>query len=132
MATSSTVYSAVGKRKTSVARIRLFPGKGKITVNRREFETYFTRVSNQIQIREPLTILKLDTKYDVIANVNGGGLSGQAGAIRHGISKALLNVSIDYKTTLKKAGLLTRDARKKERKKYGLRGARKAFQFSKR
>jgi small subunit ribosomal protein S9 len=132
LATNRVVYSAVGKRKTSIARIRLIPGKGKIVVNKRDFDSYFGRVSNKNHARKPLKLLELDKKYDVIANVNGGGLTGQAGAIRHGISKALLDVNADYKPTLKKAGLLTRDARKKERKKYGLRGARKAFQFSKR
>jgi len=132
LATNSIVYSAVGKRKRSIARIRLIPGKGNIIVNKREFDSYFGRVSNKIHVREPLKLLDLEKKYDVIANVNGGGLTGQAGAIRHGISKALLDVNADYKPTLKKAGLLTRDARVKERKKYGLRGARRAFQFSKR
>ncbi len=132
MSTNSVVYSAVGKRKTSVARVRLIPGKGNIIVNKREFDSYFGRVSNRLLVLEPFKLLELDKKYDVIVNVRGGGLSGQAGAIRHGISRALLNVADDYKPTLKKAGLLTRDARKKERKKYGLRGARKAFQFSKR
>ena len=132
MATNSIVYSAVGKRKRSIARIRLIPGKGNIIVNKREFDSYFGRVSNKIHVREPLKLLDLEKTYDVIANVNGGGLTGQAGAIRHGISKALLDVNADYKPTLKKAGLLTRDARIKERKKYGLRGARRAFQFSKR
>jgi small subunit ribosomal protein S9 len=132
LAKNSIVYSAVGKRKRSIARIRLIPGKGNIIVNKREFDSYFGRISNKIHVREPLKLLDLDKKYDVIVNVNGGGLTGQAGAIRHGISKALLDVNADYKPTLKKAGLLTRDARVKERKKYGLRGARKAFQFSKR
>ena len=95
MATNSIVYSAVGKRKRSIARIRLIPGKGIIIVNKREFDSYFGRVSNKIHVREPLKLLDLEKKYDVIANVNGGGLTGQAGAIRHGISKALLDVNAD-------------------------------------
>ena len=132
MATNSIVYSAVGKRKRSIARIRLIPGKGNIIVNKREFDSYFGRVSNKIHVREPLKLLDLEKKYDVIANVNGGGLTGQVGAMIHGISKALLMFDSELKSTLKKEKLTTRDSRSVERKKYGRKKARKSFQFSKR
>lgn len=131
MATKDS-YSAVGKRKSAIARVRLLPGRGKILVNKRDYEHYFGRVSQRRLIREPIDLLKLKDEYDIMANVRGGGLSGQAGAIRHGIARALVRVNPEYKPQLKRAGLLTRDARVKERKKYGLRGARRAFQFSKR
>jgi len=132
LATNSIVYSAVGKRKRSIARIRLIPGKGNIIVNKREFDSYFGRVSNKIHVREPLKLLDLEKKYDVIANVNGGGLTGQVGALIHGISKALLMFDSELKSTLKKEKLTTRDSRSVERKKYGRKKARKSFQFSKR
>jgi len=131
MATTPS-YSAVGRRKSAVARVHLRPGDGKIIVNKRDFENYFGRISQRQLITQPIDLLNISGKYDILANVRGGGLSGQAGAIRHGISRALLKISPDYKPELKKSGLLTRDARIKERKKYGLRGARRAFQFSKR
>ncbi|MFQ6615799.1 MAG: 30S ribosomal protein S9 [Fidelibacterota bacterium] len=126
------VYAAVGRRKSSVARVRLTPGKGNITVNRNNHEEYFGRLSQRTLLAEPLTLLNVNKEYDVYANVKGGGLTGQAGAIRHGIARALVQVDSGFKPVLKKAGLLTRDPRVKERKKYGLRGARRAFQFSKR
>lgn len=126
------VYAAVGRRKSSVARVRLTPGKGKIVVNSRNVEDYFGRLSQRTQLSEPLELLKVNNNYDIHANVKGGGLTGQAGAIRHGIARALVAADAEFKPVLKKAGLLTRDSREKERKKYGLRGARRAFQFSKR
>ncbi|MFQ6673694.1 MAG: 30S ribosomal protein S9 [Fidelibacterota bacterium] len=125
-------YWAVGRRKSAVARVRMMPGKGKIVVNKKEYESYFGRVSQRKLVLEAIEIVEVGGKYDIFANVRGGGLSGQAGAIRHGIARALLKVDSNYKPVLKKAGLLTRDSRVKERKKYGLRGARRAFQFSKR
>lgn len=124
--------SAVGRRKSSVARVRLTAGKGNITVNKRNYEDYFGRLSQRTLLKEPLDLVKVDKKFDVYANVTGGGLSGQAGAIRHGIARALVKLDGEFKPVLKKAGLLRRDSRVKERKKYGLRGARRAFQFSKR
>lgn len=125
-------YNATGRRKRSVARVTLIPGKGKITVNNRDFENYFPRETLRMIIRQPLHVTGLLGKYDVIANVNGGGLSGQAGALRHGIARALVAIDADLKPKLKKEGLLTRDPREVERKKYGQRGARRRFQFSKR
>ncbi|MFQ6676025.1 MAG: 30S ribosomal protein S9 [Fidelibacterota bacterium] len=125
-------YLAVGRRKASVARVRLTPGKGDIRVNGKNHEDYFGRLSQRTLVGEPLELVKVAKKFDVVANVKGGGLSGQAGAIRHGIARALVQVDDQFKPVLKKAGLLTRDSRVKERKKYGLRGARRAFQFSKR
>lgn len=126
------VYSAVGRRKSAVARVHLKPGKGKIIVNRRHYQDYFGRITQRQLITQPIDLLEVNGKFDVLANVRGGGLTGQAGAIRHGIARALIQISPDYKPELKKAGFLTRDSRVKERKKYGLRGARRAFQFSKR
>lgn len=125
-------YNATGRRKRSVARVTLIPGKGKITVNNRDFENYFPRETLRMIIRQPLHVTGLLGKYDVIANVNGGGLSGQAGALRHGIARALVAIDADLRPRLKKEGLLTRDPREVERKKYGQRGARRRFQFSKR
>ncbi|MEE9167559.1 MAG: 30S ribosomal protein S9 [Candidatus Neomarinimicrobiota bacterium] len=122
----------VGRRKSSVARVRVVPGTGKIVVNRVNYEDYFGRVSQRQLLKEPVDLLEVGEEYDILANVRGGGLTGQAGAIRHGIARALVRLNPDYKSKLKKAGLLTRDARVKERKKYGLKGARRAFQFSKR
>jgi small subunit ribosomal protein S9 len=116
-------YYGTGRRKSSVARVRLVPGEGRIVVNNREISEH---------IKQPLTLTETAGTYDVLVNVHGGGLSGQAGAIRHGIARALLEADPEYRTTLKRAGLLTRDARMKERKKYGLKGARRAPQFSKR
>ncbi len=129
---ASIQYNSTGRRKRSIARVTLVPGKGKIIVNKREIENYFPRETLRMIIRQPLQITGMLGKYDVIANVDGGGLSGQAGALRHGISRALVVLDTDLKTKLKKEGLLTRDPREVERKKYGQRGARSRFQFSKR
>ncbi len=130
--TSTETYYGTGRRKTSVARVRLLPGSGKIIVNGRDIEEYFGRAVLCKLARQPLTLTNNETKYDVIANVNGGGTTGQAGAVRHGIARALLEVDEELRSSLKKAGFLTRDPRMKERKKYGLKKARKAPQFSKR
>lgn len=121
-----------GRRKNATARTRLYSGTGAIVVNGRPFENYFPRKSLQMVIRQPLVLSKLTDKIDVKVTVNGGGVTGQAEAVRHGISRALLTVDPSLRGVLKKAGLLTRDARKKERKKYGLRAARARFQYSKR
>ncbi len=121
-----------GRRKNATARTRLFAGSGQITVNGRPFDNYFPRKSLQMIIRQPLVLTKLLEKTDVKVNVQGGGVSGQAEAVRHGISRALLSADETLRGALKKAGFLTRDARKKERKKYGLRAARARFQYSKR
>ncbi len=126
------VYSATGKRKNSIARVRLVPGSGAIKVNERDFNDYFKREAVKMMIVEPLKLTGTDSAYDVIADIRGGGLSGQAGALRHGISNALLDVNDEYRPILKKEGFLTRDSRIKERKKYGLKKARKKPQFSKR
>ena len=125
-------YTATGKRKESVARVRLVPGSGKITVNDKDFNEYFGREAVKTSIVEPLKLTGTDSVYDVIADINGGGTTGQAGALRHGISKALLEINSEYRAILKKEGFLTRDSRIKERKKYGLKKARKRPQFSKR
>jgi Ribosomal protein S9 len=121
-----------GRRKNATARTRLYAGTGTIEVNGRTFENYFPRKSLQMVIRQPLVLSKLTDKFDIKVNVCGGGVTGQAEAVRHGISRALLSVDPALRGVLKKAGLLTRDARKKERKKYGLRSARARFQYSKR
>ena len=122
-----------GRRKSSVARVRLYPnGTGKITINGRDIDDYFGLETLKLIVRQPLVALDLLEKFDVVVSVAGGGVSGQAGAIRHGLSRALLNISADYRAVLKKAGFLTRDPRMKERKKYGLKAARRAPQFSKR
>ena len=121
-----------GRRKNATARTRLYAGSGQITVNGRPYDEYFPRKTLQMIIRQPLELTKNLEKFDVKVNVAGGGMSGQALAVRHGISRALLEVDADMRPALKKAGFLTRDARKKERKKYGQRGARANFQFSKR
>ncbi len=125
-------YYGTGKRKSSTARVRLLPGSGAITVNRRELGNYFCDETQRTIIRYPLTITDNLGKFDVRATVSGGGVSGQAGAIRLGICKALLEFNAELRPRLKRAGLLTRDPRIKERKKYGQKGARKRFQFSKR
>lgn len=125
-------YYGTGRRKTAVARVRLRPGDGRIVVNRRPVEDYFGRAALRMVIAQPLKLTGVEGKYDVFANVRGGGSSGQAEAIRHGISRALLEVDGGLRPSLRKAGLLTRDPRVKERKKYGQRGARARFQFSKR
>lgn len=129
---AKVTYDATGSRKSSVARVRLVPGEGKIVVNGRELSEYFSLKTLELVVRQPLDTTETLGKYDVLANVVGGGISGQAGAIRHGIARALLKVDADFRPLLKKAGLLTRDPREKERRKYGLKKARKASQFSKR
>ena len=123
---------ATGKRKTAVARVWLMPGDGNITINKRHIDDYLKRETAKMVIRQPLELTETLGKYDIRVNVRGGGISGQAGAIKHGISKALLEVNPDFRPLLKKAGFLTRDSRVKERKKYGQPGARKRFQYSKR
>jgi len=125
-------YAGTGRRKTSVARVRLVPGDGKFIINGRDREDYLGKGTLQIIVEQPLVATQTLGKFDVIARVVGGGLSGQAGAIRHGIARALLKVDEEFRPILKKAGFLTRDPRMKERKKYGLKKARKAPQFSKR
>ncbi|WP_077210505.1 30S ribosomal protein S9 [Bacillus dakarensis] len=125
-------YIGTGRRKSSVARVRLVPGSGKITVNDRQIEDYIPFEALREVVKQPLNATETLGSYDVLVNVKGGGYTGQAGAIRHGIARALLQADPEYRPTLKRAGLLTRDARMKERKKYGLKGARRAPQFSKR
>lgn len=125
-------YYGTGRRKTSVARVRLVPGEGNVIINGREMAEYFGQPTLELIVRQPLELTEMIGKYDVIAKVEGGGISGQAGAVRHGISRALLEVDGDLRVALKKAGFLTRDSREKERRKYGLKKARKASQFSKR
>ena len=133
MEKSATVqYYGTGRRKDSVARVYLRPGEGNIVVNKRPLEEYFGRDTLKMILRQPLEITDSLKKFDIIVNVHGGGLSGQAGAIRHGISRALLLAMDDSRDTLKKAGMLTRDSRKVERKKYGQPGSRKKYQYSKR
>ncbi len=129
---SGVVYYGTGRRKTSVARVYLKPGSGNITVNKRDIDEYFKLDTLKLIIRQPLELTATATKFDVLVNVSGGGLSGQAGAIRHGISRALVKADADLKQTLKKSYFLRRDPRMKERKKYGLKAARRAPQFSKR
>jgi len=129
---NSVQYYGTGRRKKSVARVRLVPGNGQITINARSIDEYFGLETLKFICRQPLVLTKTDGKFDVLVNVNGGGFTGQAGAIRHGISRALLVANPEMRPELKKAGFLTRDPRMKERKKYGLKKARKAPQFSKR
>ncbi len=126
------VYWGTGRRKTSTARVRLMPGDGKIEINDQSLEQYFGRKSLQEVVKQPMEIVNVMGEFDVYANVESGGVSGQAEAIRHGIARALLDVNEDYRDLLKKAGFLTRDPRMKERKKYGRKKARKSPQFSKR
>ena len=125
-------YYGTGRRKSSVARVYLVPGSGKITVNKRDIEEYFGLETLKLIVRQPLEVTGTTGKFDISINVCGGGTTGQAGAIRHGISRALLEADSDFRPALKKAGFLTRDPRMKERKKYGLKAARRAPQFSKR
>jgi len=125
-------YYGTGSRKTSTARVYLRPGSGDIIVNRRPFDNYFPNEALQMIIRQPLNLTETTGKFDILVNVDGGGQAGQAGAVRHGITRALMEYNADLRPTLKKAGLVTRDPRQKERKKYGQKGARKRFQFSKR
>ncbi len=126
------VCQTTGRRKRAVARVRLRPGNGKITVNRREFDNYFTSATHRMIVSEPLRISSIADRYDIDATIDGGGVSGQAGALRLGITRALIVIDPELRTSLKRAGLLTRDAREKESKKYGLKKARKAPQYSKR
>lgn len=125
-------YYGTGRRKKSVARVRLVPGEGKVVINKRDSETYFGLETLRVIVNQPLVLTGTKDKFDVLVNVHGGGYTGQAGAIRHGISRALLRADENLRPELKKAGFLTRDPRMKERKKYGLKKARRAPQFSKR
>ena len=125
-------YQAVGRRKKAIARVRLIPGDGKIVINGRDIDNYFGLETLKMTVRQPLALTSLEGRYDVLVNVCGGGLSGQAGAIRHGISRALIKADPELRPAVKKAGFLTRDPRMKERKKYGLKAARRAPQLSKR
>lgn len=125
-------YQGTGRRKTATARVYLRPGTGEIIINRRPFDNYFPNDTLRTVIRQPLTMTENTERFDITVTVNGGGLAGQAGAVRHGITRALMIFNIDLRPALKRAGLVTRDPRQKERKKYGQKGARKRFQFSKR
>lgn len=133
MATNkSVVYRATGRRKEAVARVRLLPGKGNFLINGKNLKDYFSRETLLVLVKKPFDATDTTDKFDVIANIKGGGISGQAGALRHGISRALLEVNEDFRKDLKKSGFLTRDPRAKERRKYGFKKARKKPQFSKR
>lgn len=125
-------FYGTGRRKESVARVRVYPGSGSITINDRDIDDYFGLETLKLIVRQPLVLTNTKEKFDIVCRVNGGGVTGQAGAIRHGISRALLIFDAELRPALKKAGFLTRDPRMKERKKYGLKGARRAPQFSKR
>jgi len=129
---SENRYYATGKRKNAIARVWMNPGTGQIIVNDKPLDVYFGRETSKMVVMQPFELTQTVGRFDLKINVHGGGLSGQAGAIKHGISKALLEVDTGYRSTLKSAGFLTRDSRVKERKKYGKRGARASFQFSKR
>ncbi len=129
---ANSKFYGTGRRKKSIARVYLVPGTGKITVNKRDIDEYFGLETLKLIVRQPLVLTENVEKFDVLVNVHGGGFTGQAGAIRHGISRALVQVDEDYRPALKKEGFLTRDPRMKERKKYGLKAARRAPQFSKR
>ena len=129
---SEVCYNAVGRRKKAIARVRLIPGEGNIVINKRDLYNYFGLETLKTVVRQPMTLTETTGRFDVIVNVHGGGYTGQAGAIRHGIARALVKADIDLKPAIKKAGFLTRDPRMKERKKYGLKAARRAPQFSKR
>lgn len=129
---SQVQYQAVGRRKKAVARVRLVPGDGKVIINHRDIDNYFGLETLKMTVRQPLELTETTGRFDVLVNVYGGGLTGQAGAIRHGISRALLKADGELRPAVKKAGFLTRDPRMKERKKYGLKAARRAPQFSKR
>ena len=130
--TSKSVYYGTGRRKCSVAKVRVITGQGNIIVNGKPVSDYFGRKVLELTVRQPLATISSEDKYDILASVHGGGIAGQAGAIRHGIARALLKVDGEFRSPLKKAGFLTRDPRMKERRKYGLKKARKAPQFSKR
>ena len=129
---SDVSFNAVGRRKKAIARVRLIPGEGKITINKRDIEEYFGLETLKTVVRQPLALTETTGRFDVVVNVRGGGFTGQAGAIRHGIARALVKADEELKPAIKKAGYLTRDPRMKERKKYGLKAARRAPQFSKR
>ena len=129
---ASVKYYGTGRRKKSIARVYLTPGTGKITINKRDIDDYFGLETLKVVVRQPLVATETLEKFDVLVNVHGGGFTGQAGAIRHGIARALLKADVEFRPTLKKAGYLTRDPRMKERKKYGLKAARRAPPFSKR
>ena len=129
---ASTKFYGTGRRKSSVARVYLVPGTGKITINKRDIDEYFGLETLKVIVRQPLAATETDGKFDILVNVHGGGYTGQAGAIRHGIARALVQADAENRPALKKAGFLTRDSRMKERKKYGLKAARRAPQFSKR
>ena len=129
---SKPYFYGTGRRKSSVARVRVYNGTGKITINDRDIDDYFGLETLKLIVRQPLNATGTEGKFDIVCRVGGGGVTGQAGAIRHGIARALLQYDETLRTTLKKAGFLTRDPRMKERKKYGLKGARRAPQFSKR
>ena len=129
---ATTKFYGTGRRKHSIARVYLLPGTGKVTINKRDMDEYFGLETLKVIVRQPLVLTETAEKFDVLVNVCGGGFTGQAGAIRHGISRALLQADGEYRPALKKAGFLTRDPRMKERKKYGLKAARRAPQFSKR
>ncbi len=128
----SARYYGTGRRKKSIARVYLMPGTGKVVINKRDIDDYFGLETLKVIVRQPLTVTETLEKFDVLVNVHGGGTTGQAGAIRHGIARALCQADSDYRPALKKEGFLTRDPRMKERKKYGLKAARRAPQFSKR
>ncbi len=132
MAKTANNFYGTGRRKKAIARVFIRPGKGNITINKRDIDDYFGLETLKVIVRQPLVLTETTDKFDIVATVKGGGTTGQAGAIRHGIARALLTVDNDYRPALKKAGYLTRDSRMTERKKYGLKGARRAPQFSKR
>ena len=132
MAKAVEKFYGTGRRKSSVARVRVYQGSGKVTINERDIDDYFGLETLKLIVRQPLSVTETTDKFDIVCRVAGGGVTGQAGAIRHGIARALLQADENYRPALKKAGLLTRDPRMKERKKYGLKGARRAPQFSKR
>ena len=132
MAKNSNRFYGTGRRKSSIARVYLVPGTGKVTINKKDMDEYFGLDTLKLIVKQPFAATRTEGKFDVLVNVKGGGFTGQAGAIRHGISRALLEADAEYRPALKKAGYLTRDPRMKERKKYGLKAARRAPQFSKR
>ncbi len=125
-------FYSTGRRKTAIARVWMMPGSGKILINRRELDHYFGRATSKMVVRQPLELTETIGRYDIFVNVHGGGLSGQAEAIRHGVTRSLMKINASFRPNLKKSGYVTRDSRQKERKKYGQRGARARFQFSKR
>jgi small subunit ribosomal protein S9 len=125
-------FYSTGRRKTAIARVWMMPGSGRILINRRDLDHYFGRATSKMVVRQPLELTETIGRYDIFVNVNGGGLSGQAEAIRHGVTRSLMKINALFRPNLKKSGYVTRDSRQKERKKYGQRGARARFQFSKR